>query len=70
MNSVLWAGIQPPAGPPPIDPSSTETDETIAAIITRTETGKLTVARRDTHRPTETPETPSEAPDVKPSDPR
>jgi hypothetical protein len=58
MDYACSDGTRPPGEMPPIDPSS-ETDETINAIVTRTETGKLTVARRETHRPPETPEAPS-----------
>lgn len=71
MNSLFSAaGFRPPgeipprpAGEmPPIDPSSIETDETMNAIIVRTDTGKLTVTRRETRRQTDpTPTAPDSA---------
>ena len=71
MNSAFSVtGTRPPGEVPPrppgempsIDPSSMDTDETINAIIVRTETGKLTVGRRETRRPTEsTPTVPDPA---------
>jgi len=59
MNSSLpnavsrLSGERPPGEMPPIDPSSIETDETFAAIISRDATGKLTVGHREIRRSTE-----------------
>jgi len=55
MSSSFSIGEgRPPGEMPSIDPSSMDTDETFAAIISRDDTGKLTVARRDHQRPAET----------------
>ena len=55
---------RPPGEMPPIDPSSIETDETMNAIVVRTDTGKLTVTRREPRRPTESTPTAPGMPDA------
>jgi hypothetical protein len=54
---------------PSIDPDSIETDETFAAIISRSDTGKLTVARRENRGSTGTVE-PEPPPAGRPGPPK
>lgn len=60
-------GARPPGEMPPIDPGSVETDETFAAIISRDDTGKLTVGRREPRRPSGGIEPPADAPPENPA---
>ncbi len=69
MNSSLpnavrrLSGERPPGEMPSIDPDSMESDATFAAIISRDDTGKLTVAHR-ADRPAASPSTASGGPDA------